>query len=185
MRTIYVIGYPGVGKSSAVANALQLLNLGNPSLVTHPVAHLRYPSHEGLNLWEMGKRREAFSGTDALGMSVQPVAVRWVGALTDPGADSPDVLIGEGDRLATKGFLDACPNLTVVHLSAPSSVAQQRASERATRLGRSPQDPSWLRGRATKVDRLASAYRCVTINAELPPHDVAEELATVIHASAH
>jgi hypothetical protein len=184
MRTVYVIGYPGVGKSSAVANALELLDLGNPSLVTHPLAHLRYSSHQGLSVWEMGKRREAFSGTDALGMSVQPLAVRWVGALTDPGAESPNVLIGEGDRLATRGFLDACPNLTVVHLSAPLPVAQQRASERAIRLGRSPQDPSWLRGRATKVDRLAFAYSCVQINAELSPLEVAEHLATVVCGSA-
>lgn len=179
MRTVYVIGYPGSGKSTAVAGVLDVLGAGVGLAVEKPVPHLRYKA-DGRSVWEMGRRREAFSGTDALAMSIQPVAVRWVQALVDPGASAPDVLIGEGDRLATRGFLDACPGLTLVRLSVPLEVVTERATARALMLGRSAQDPSWFRGRVTKVDRVAAHYDSIEIDATASAAQVAMKLAEVV-----
>lgn len=179
MRTVYVIGYPGSGKSTAVAGALEILGADIEVAVEKPVPHLRY-AIDRQSVWEMGRRREAFSGTDALAMNIQPVAVRWVQALADPGASAPDVLIGEGDRLATRGFLDACPNLALVRLAVPLEVVMERAAARAAMLGRSVQDLSWFRGRVTKVDRVATHYDVVEIDATDSAPRVAIRLAEVV-----
>lgn len=180
MKTLYVLGYPGAGKSSAVASALRLAEVSFRTTVRDPVPHARYIGASGDEVWEIGKQRDAFSGTDALAMNIQPRAIRWVKALATEGSVAPTLLVGEGDRLATNGFLDACSGLLVAHLSLPYETARHRSIQRAMRLGRKQQNEAWVRGRCSKVDRLASEYPCVSINAELDAPTVAALLARIM-----
>jgi len=156
VRTVYVVGYPGSGKSTLVGNTLTALGAMSAVQVDAPVPHLRYNGIRGVptRMWEIGRRRDSFSGTDALAMNIQPKAVAWVSGLND--GDAVSVLFGEGDRLANLGFLTACPELILVHLDVPVAVAQARAAQRAAHLGRSPQNDSWWKGRVTKTKNLIS-----------------------------
>lgn len=146
---VYVIGAPGVGKSTVVRAAL------GPAerTVLKPVAH---QFHQG-GVVQLGREREAFSGTDALAMNAGPRVIDW---LTGP--DAPAVVLGEGDRLAYDGFfqamLDSGRELHVVHLVAPRRVLEARREERALRTG-SAQNPRWVRGRETRVRNLAQRWR--------------------------
>jgi len=93
----------------------------------------------------LGRTRGTFSGTDALGMSVNPDAVAW--AAED---DLPSVILGEGARLANEKFLFTlgmrCKTLVVL-LTAEN--AAQRRRERG-----SDQNPTWIKGRATASFRM-------------------------------
>lgn len=185
MRTVYVIGYPGAGKTSAVTRAVALLGLHDHCEHDKPVPHVRHSgdplTRRRAPVWTIGKQRLPFGGTDTLGMAINPRAIRWVRSLTDPGADRPDVLVGEGDRLANLAFLEACPDLTVVKIDVPRSVAQQRATERAEQFGALPQSESWMKGRWTKVDNLSTRLGgVVRIDGEQPATDVALDLMAVI-----
>lgn len=181
MRLVYVIGNPGAGKSTAVRSALAHLGCTAGQSVEVPIAHTRHqPSPSGLVVWEMGRQRAAFSGTDALAMNVQPKAIRWVEALQEPGANAPDVLIGEGDRLATRGFLLSAPDLTLVLVNVPIETAQARGIARAADIDRPAQQASWFRGRCTKVANLAETLPCHSIDGLGSPEAVAEQLAAII-----
>jgi len=169
---VYVIGMPGVGKSTAVATAMDLLGWQVTEERATPFAHTVYDS----GAIQLGRNRAHFSGTDALSMSVSPLAVEFMRTLPAP------LVLGEGDRLGTAKFLLAVavmPDviLEVVHLEAPPQVAWQRASDRG-----SAQSWSWWRGRATKVRNLTHLLPCLTIDAARPPGAVAQDLAAVLAA---
>jgi len=147
---VYIVGPPGVGKSS-VMEALtdecdRLTALHTP--VPHDV--LLIPNDDDQNVdvaIELGRHRDSFSGTDALGMSIQPQAVEWI-------ATRPHRLIlGEGARLATVGFLHAARSagytVHLVHLGAQDA----RLAERRRGRG-SDQSPVWVRGATTRARRI-------------------------------
>ena len=156
MRSLlYIIGIPGSGKTTLLGAAL----VGVPSIgqTTRPFTHVIY-----LGGCQLGALRGKFSGTDALSMSVQPKVVEW---LNGP---CPYVnIVGEGDRLANlsffQGVLDAGWQLEVVYLAVPESIAQQRCVERG-----SAQDPSWWKGRVTKVRNLAASFPVTALDGTLP-----------------
>lgn len=134
------MGEPGVGKTTVMGQLcrkhtvgpdMQLRGLlwGQPLLLEDEWVGIR-----------LGRDRAQFSGTDALGMAVNPDAVTWVEK--DP---LPPLIVGEGARLANERFLNALSNrseLLVVLLRAKN--AAERREERG-----SQQNPSWIRGRAT------------------------------------
>lgn len=156
MRTLYVVGLPGSGKSTLMKAIIDRHGATGVHVADQPVPHLRYHADgRDLGLWEIGRRRESFSGTDALAMNINPRAIAWVQMLGETGG--PTWLLGEGDRLALVSFLAACPNLTVVHLDTPPDVARERATARAATLGVPPQAEAWWKGRATKVRNLMAA----------------------------
>lgn len=173
-NTVYIIGAPGSGKTTALQSALQTLGLPHPTQRNEPIPHLTY----GHAVAQPGRDRGAFSGTDALAMGINPKACQWLASQPAP------TVIGEGDRLANKRFFATAQQvgtLTVVWLDVSSSVARARCSRRATLHNTKPQDPAWWKSRETKVKRIASSTANVTrIEADQTAAQVANQLAELL-----
>jgi hypothetical protein len=155
----YIIGIPGAGKSTLMAEITREMPL-RP--VEQPFPHTVWYGEQRV-IAELGKRRSnGFSGTDALSMSIQPLAEEWVRRQT-----SFEHLMAEGDRLANSGFFAAVRaagyDLRVLYLVTAPEIAAERRARRAAALGVKPQSPAWLRGRHTKVARLAGEG-CVAVS---------------------
>ena len=130
-RSLYIIGAPGAGKSTVTRHVVAGLGLSwapdikvyrelwvNPLLDEDGV-------QRGLSL---GKERGAFSGTDALSMSVLPRALEWLRE-----TELPDFVLGEGARLSSPKFLvelDQHAPLTVGVLVARWETLATRRAER-------------------------------------------------------
>ena len=160
---LYVIGYPGSGKSTAIAAALSHIPVA--SVEYEPFAHIRY---EG-GLVQLGRDRDTFSGTDALSMNVQPKVVRWLKATPHP------VVIAEGDRLGNNKFFHLVKAagwaLEIVHFNVPVQVAYDRSVRRGSNY-----NESWYRGRVSKVYRLSRLWPVITIDATQEPETLAGSL---------
>lgn len=177
-RLVYVIGEPGCGKSSTLRRATEirwpgvtaseddsgLIPVMIHSVDSEPVAV------------EAGRRRVAFGGTDALSMGVMPKAKQW---LAEPAVCG--LRLAEGDRLSTTAFFGLASELgfqlTVVWLDAPPEVLRARREARG-----SHQNETWLKGRCSKVHRLAAEFAAVTVrlDATQPPGMVADDLAALL-----
>lgn len=151
-RAVYFIGGPGTGKSTAARALLDGVRLQPAAPVdgTHRllVGQL-FVDGSGVYL---GKRGGRFPGTDRLSMAVAPQATRWAanGAL-------PDVIVGEGSRLGTFGFLSTLAvrcDLLVVLLRADADVVAARYAARG-----SEQDEAWVRGRFKAAENAARRLR--------------------------
>jgi len=155
MQLIYVFGEPGAGKSTMIRDAIgDLLKTGFK--VPHPFRHIIFPFNGGLAAYlgsDNGK--EPFPGTDRLSMGVQPAAVRLLkdNELALAGIKT---IIAEGDRLGTISFFEAAreAGYKIIAIHAKSSRAAQARAERASQTGQE-QSKTWLKGRLTKVERLA------------------------------
>lgn len=146
MKLVYVVGVPGSGKTTLVTA------VAGPATELRRVPFAHRVHADGLIT--LGDDREPFGGTDSLSMSVQPKVLDWLEA------ERPALVLGEGDRLATLKFLTpprAYADVTLVLLDTPPELAAQRRAERVA-VGAKPQNEQWLRGRATKVARLADAW---------------------------
>jgi ribose 1,5-bisphosphokinase PhnN len=169
-RLVYVIGEPGAGKTTLVDAALAGLDRMQASW---PVPHeLLYSADELLGV-HLGRRRAGFGGTDALSLSIQPGVLRWLAGRP------PALLLAEGDRLANASFFDAVGalghTLDLVLLQAPPGVAAGRRTRRGAR-----QDPTWVKGRITKVARLAARYHPQVLDATRTPRELAERLTRIL-----
>lgn len=135
----YIIGEPGVGKSTLVGWLTEGLSYEETD---SPFAFRRYDC----GVTELGRRREAFSGTDALAMDVQPKVAAYIEAV------QPRLLLAEGDRLANGKFFaflkEQGYDLTIYALTGARAAERQRAQRG------SHQDATWLAGRQTKVQNL-------------------------------
>lgn len=143
---IYVVGEPGAGKSTAVAQATEGFTRYPTKL---PIAHDLLVDHNSrIAAIELGARRETFSGTDALPMNAITKAEQL---LVHPPAP---VVIGEGARLGVRRFLEHAVSLgyevTLYHLTTPHA-AEQRGKRGAA------QKESWVKGAATRAANLVAA----------------------------
>lgn len=180
MRTLtYVIGAPGVGKSTAVSAAIRLLGWGSPRQEAKPFMHQVYAWDDAIVLGRQGGTE--FTGTDTLSLGVNPKAVAFVAARP------AETIVGEGDRLANRRFLEEAARhyaVSLVTIEAPPVTAYRRMLERADRLGVKPQTESWWNGRCTKIRNLRGwAHPGVThavVNGDATPEAVAADLAGVI-----
>jgi hypothetical protein len=179
---LYLIGQPGSGKTSVLQGALRGLAAYR---VSKPLAHTVYTptwgSEHVLGV-ELGFARPPHGGTDVLAMGAQPLAEAFVHRL----AAGP-VLLGEGDRLANAKFFAAVMSagfvLTVAWLDTPDEVAASRRDGRG-----SSQSPSWIKGRQTKVRRLAEGWSgtLLRLDGSLPlPEVIASLKATPALLSMH
>lgn len=179
MILLYIVGPPGAGKSTLMA---ELTRECDRLSATGPVPHdlLCRPRDDDQNAdvaVEIGKRRENFSGTDALGMSIQPKAVAWI--KTRPHS----LVLGEGARLGTTGFLMAARNtgyrVILVHLGAPDDVLSQRRAQRGSK-----QNESWMQGATTRSRRLTERMwldaEVIGLSSTMEPRGVADELLSFV-----
>jgi len=163
---VYLIGAPASGKSTLFAALTGGLRSQDATAggVPHTVWEGKYA-----HTIELGKRRDDFSGTDALSMSIQPKVLKLLGM---PGIHRR--IIAEGDRLANAKFfqavVDAGWNLTVFHLDTPPELLEQRREERE-------QDAKWAKGRDTKVANLVAAWPTIRIPGDAP---LDEQLAVLL-----
>jgi|GEM_PF-2949025 len=170
---VYLAGPPGVGKSTLMQELTRRLE---GTVVSDPFAHTYWTYPDGtLQAIELGWRRPTFAGTDTLSMRVQPAVVEWLGLQEYP------LILGEGDRLANRNFLHAAAgrgyHITLVVLRAPQDVLDERRDERG-----SHQNGAWMKGRATKVERLhayaqADGYRVIDLDTRTEPAALAADLA--------
>lgn len=155
MRVIAIGGYPGVGKSTLVRKLISKLEEPEQA----KAFTMDYLGFWNTNLVIMGsyKQDELFPGTDRFSMAVQP---NWEKFLTSQ-KDSNFTLLFEGDRLfngKTIKFLHENKiEYRVCFVLADSKLIEQR------NISRSKQDPSWRRGRQTKVDNIVKQVPILTI----------------------
>lgn len=164
-RAMYLIGQPGAGKTTALGLALRGLAVYRmPKPIAHVVYTPTYGSDHVLGV-QLGTLRDDFGGTDALALGVQPAAEKFVRGLR------VDSLVAEGDRLANDKFfaalVEAGWELQVVWLDVPDELAAQRRAERGSK-----QNAAWVKGRQTKVLRLAEAWKAVRVDGTQPPAEV-------------
>lgn len=170
MRTVYLIGAPGSGKSTTVR--LATAHWEHLYDTKDPFAHQVYV--EGIIL---GRGDAMFPGTDTLSMSVNPLAIEFMQRVE---RRSGALVVGEGDRLANRKFLSSCPGLTLIHLDVPVAVARERARLRAEEHGTRVQDESWWKGRVTKIDNLRAQFPHVTVDGSRTPDVVASDVREII-----
>lgn len=157
MNLGYLIGEPGSGKTT-------LLNAATAGISLKEFEKPFSYNLLGGTIVELGKRRDAFSGTDALSMSVQPLVLAWLSKATSD-------VVGEGDRLCNNSFFlgaMAWAKLSLVHVSVPPGEADRRRKQRAATLGTKQQNETWLRGRQTKIRRILDSWICYEIDGTLP-----------------
>lgn len=156
---LYLIGEPASGKSTLMAALTK--GLGGEVKTVPYVSWTEYDS----KIAQIGKVREQFSGTDALGMAAQNHVIGWL-------ADQPyKFLVAEGDRLANRKFFAAVMNqghnLCVVVLQPPDDVLERRRKKRNKELGKE-QDERWLKTRKTKVSNLVAEADMVLDATDIP-----------------
>jgi P-loop Nucleotide Kinase3 len=176
---LYLTGPPGTGKSALMA-ALTADCERSPSKNGLPHDHL---SRRGAVVAaEAGHWRPGFPGTDTLALNAHPQAVAWI-------ANAHHALVlAEGDRLATIGFLQAARHAGytchLASLTAPNAVLDARCTARG-----SAQNPAWRRGRATKTERLtahaeAAGHHVIHLDATQPTRRLARLLHSAVPALA-
>lgn len=138
MTAIYLVGAMGSGKSTLMAAIIDLLGLATGDWIkVYPSAtrsEFRGELLEDIITGEcrglyLGRNRPEFPGTDAIGLASHAEALSW--ARTAP--ELPDLILGEGQRLGTSGFLGALAErteLTVGHCVAPQEVLDERVGQR-------------------------------------------------------
>lgn len=173
---VYLVGAPGVGKSTVMA---ALTERCERSSRAKPFAHDLLLSPDGDLLGaELGRRRATFSGTDALSMAVSPLACRFVQDHQFP------LILAEGDRLAHLKFLEAAAaynEVSLVYLDADQATLDRRTAQRGSK-----QDRAWRSGRATKARRLyeagADRFHTVHVDAREPVSTVLAVLFATVKA---
>ena len=177
-RALYLIGAPGVGKSSVMDELLsewtveeEAVRLAPTLLFGHWMAR-----DDEVGLY-VGVRRPKFSGTDAFGMAVMPHAVSWVES-----AELPDLVLAEGAKLGSPKFLvplSRRAELLVALLTASPEVLADRRAARATN-----QDSTWLRGAETRAREAArrcrqAGLRVVEVDASGTSAEVADNFRAI------
>lgn len=146
---LYITGAPASGKSTLAAGivgscATRCRVEGTP--FRHTVYEIGpYGVAAPNEVCQLGGVRDEFSGTDVLGMGVAGKAKPWMAEVCPY-----QWVLGEGDRLATAKFFEACEEsgwtIVRVHVVVPDAVADERIAGR----GWEPK-PAWLKGRRTKA----------------------------------
>lgn len=159
MRLTYLIGEPGVGKTTL----LNAFTEGLPGLAARrPFARTLYEC----GVVQLGEDRPVFGGTDTLSMSVQPKVLEWAEM-----PEYPDI-VAEGDRLANgkffQGMKDRGYDLCIIHCVASPDTLAARRLQRAAEHEMKPQDAIWLKGRETKVRKLATEWATHGVDMEWP-----------------
>lgn len=166
MRTLFIIGAPGCGKSSLVLKMLQSFG----TYTTHRYSLLDYMEFADLIVLGKYNSGDVFGGTDKLSNAVIDDAERFLEVNRKP-------ILLEGDRLANTRFIDRCKalgELRLVTLKLNAALLQERRESRAFEYGKT-QNPTWLAGRTSKVNNLQRLF-----NAEVWPVDTDEQVNAAV-----
>jgi hypothetical protein len=154
MDMLGVLGEPGIGKSSLVA---ELVKGSDYRTAARPFARVMF----SCGPLYLGSFRDEYPGTDALSMSAQPKVIDFLRE------ERPEYVLWEGDRLANDAFLEASVSMGYrLHLY--YLTGQNLATERRAARG-SHQNETWLKGRRTKHARLAISWDALPMDAHWPP----------------
>jgi hypothetical protein len=187
-HVVYIVGEPGVGKSTALG---KLTELYDREVVSHKLAG--GPARETLSrdgqavAVELGRREGkhpvGFPGTDAMSMSAIVGVESWL--VSGAAAAETGLILGEGARLANrrliKAVIKADARLTVVYLHDPAGAA-------ARRQGRGGgQNEAWVRGQGTRaanfyqIARDAMVHTDADVHCEYVPAEHPERILDVLH----
>ena len=174
MRSVYVIGGAGSGKSTFAADVLTHLGVdpgetvelyrgpggGKDAFRQRRIrGHLLKAGGDTRGTY-VGVLRPEFPGTDGLDKVILPVAVRWVTNEPIPGS----YLLAEGLRLGNVEFLStlaAQSELHVFHLTVDPIVADLRYAAR-----KSTQPDQFIHASRTRAAKLAVDLRAAGIRVE-------------------
>lgn len=182
-RLIYLVGQPGAGKSTLMADLTAEYDRVPAHPPEYPVAHDQLVNRiTGAVIGaEIGIVREAFSGTDALPSAVIDKAVPWIGTRPYP------LLLGEGARLGNRRFILAALNAgyDVTLALVDHDQADEWRAARAKALKRT-QNESWVKGRRTASINLFNEMRELSKTQSVrawvgSPDSLREGLSEIIH----
>ena len=150
-KALYLIGAPGSGKSTVMGRLIQALGLrpGPEVRVCREATATQLLRGDRELAWMLGRFRDKFPGTDALGMAASRYLREWI----EDGGEMPPLVLGEGVRLANVRFLltlDVYRPLTVAYLEAPNGELQHRCIARDGDL-----NATYKAGAATRALKLA------------------------------
>lgn len=163
VRSAYIIGGAGTGKSTFTAQLLEEIG-ANPlgpqeDLWSKPnakvVVTLRGHRTQGSGMY-LGKMRDSFPGTDGLDRASSPTGEEW---LDKQEHLDLSYIVGEGATLATERFLTALQrrtDLLLVHLVCDPAVKAERLAERG-----SGQAESFILGTATRSLNATKKMRAI------------------------
>lgn len=159
----YILGAPGAGKSTLMAELLMPWDIGPYTKWHREVfGHWLSSPETGMSGVYLGHLRPEFPGTDALSLSAAPRVLEWLESLPLLGVDH---LYAEGARLSHIGFLQALhevTDLTVIHLVVDPEVA---AARRVARGGKQLSE-QFCKNMTTKAHNVAARCREVGIRVE-------------------
>lgn len=165
MKLIALIGGPATGKSTVMRTLIKTLGIGTPC--KH--LKLQFTVHKNVAVLGHYKRGDNFPGTDRLPMNVQPDAINFLAR-----ADwfNVNTVIFEGDRLANMKFFEDAKTIgydvSIVELCPTPLMLDWR------RQGRT-QDPTWVKGRDSKVANILRVLPCLSMR-----HDVPEDTQEIV-----
>lgn len=161
-RSTYIIGAPGSGKSTLMAELLADWDVGSYTKWHREVfGHwLERGDETGVYL---GHLREDYPGTDALSLSAAPRVLEWLESLPLLGVDA---LYAEGMRLSHMSFLLAlheATDLTVIYVDTPPDIATARRLARGGKL----LSDQFCKIATSKAKNVAAACRDAGIKVEV------------------
>jgi GTPase SAR1 family protein len=162
MKTIYIIGAPGAGKTT-LANAFKN-NWRKVRQDTKPVKYEAFVLNNGETALSLGWDKPPFGGTDTLSYTAIVQIEQWLPQV------KVDYLFGEGDRLAIDRFIHLAQELGDLHLfylNTDPALAADRRGERADANNLKQQDPTWVKGRESKHLKLALKHNATFIPGNL------------------
>jgi hypothetical protein len=178
MKTIYIIGAPGSGKTT-LATAFKS-TWGASHEILKPFAHEMFYFGLRFNV-SLGKNKLPFAGTDTLSNTVinviSKVYPQW------SAMNQVENILGEGDRLATDSMMQLAQTyseLYLFYLNTPEELANERRASRAEAHELKLQNPSWVKGRKTKHERLAERWGAFQLDGTHETRSLVAEIHTKI-----
>jgi len=153
-QALYLIGPPGSGKTTLLDEIVRQLGLQwLPDRRVYRETWINPLTDGGSEerAYVLGKRRDAFGGTDALSLSASPRVIEWL----ETEKNLPDLLLGEGIRLSGVAFLaslDTIYRTSVVWLTADQDVLDERCGSRGHDL-----TDTFRRAGATRASNTANS----------------------------
>lgn len=173
MKIVIVGGMPGTGKTTLMKQWMSKYRW----MASHKEVKLvpfYVVENLGKRIYVLGKYEEGevFGGTDRMSMAAQPEVIKFLDSLS-----GDIVVVMEGDRLFTPSFLEHCSEKYTTRIFVLTAEKELLATRYADRG--SNQDPTWLKGRESKVNGILTNMMLMD-NTEVYPHETPEDTDKII-----